>query len=153
MSWTAKTVPLLGAVLFSLTGCKEEPIDAHPEKVVEVFLERMKSVHGDLARGRAALELLWSEGRNNLVERAARASAAAGRPVAPEEMLAPSRFSLNFDPKTFISEVKGRHSRVTVTGEDAVHELAEVHCVKEGDAWRVVVHLPELSPISQRDPE
>lgn len=136
----------------SFVACKEEPVDARPEQVVETFIQRLKSVHGDPALGRAALELLWATGRKNLEERASRASAAAGRPVLPEEMLAPSRFSLNFEPKTFSAEIKGRHSRVTVTGEDVVKELAEVHCIKENGGWRVIVHLPELPPIDQRTP-
>ena len=139
------------ALLVPTSGCREAPFEEAPERVVEALVERLQSVHGDGELGRAAVELLWEGARKNLEERAERASAASGRPVRPEEMLAPSRFSLRFDPRTYTPEIKGRYARVTVTGEDPGRELAEVHCVKENGKWRVVIDLPPLPPIESRD--
>lgn len=131
-------------------SCEQRAVDEHPETVVEAFIERMQAVHGDPERGRRALELLWKEGRDALEERAGRASAAAGRSISPEEMLAPSRFSLRFQPRRLKAESKGNWSRVTVTGDNPT-EVAEVHCVKENDRWRVVLDFPKLSPIERRE--
>lgn len=96
------------------------------------------------------MELLWEAGRKNLAERAERASDTAGRPVAPEEMLVPERFSLKFEPKHYTTEVKGKWGRVTIVGDNPKTELVEVHCVLEGGAWRIAVQFPELPPIEQR---
>lgn len=132
-----------------LAACDREPVDSRPERVVEAFVERMSAVHGDPTRGKLALELLWERARANLQQRAERATAATGRRIEPEEMLVPSRFSLRFEPKRFQAETHGDYSRVVVVGQDA-SETAEVHCVREGGKWRVVVELPELPPIRQR---
>ena len=92
-----------------------------------------------------------SEGRKNLEERAQRASAVSGRPVAPEEMLVPSRFSLMFEPQSYVAEIKGKWSRVTVTGSNPKLELAEIACVKEEGRWRVALQFPPLPPIEKRE--
>ncbi len=141
---------ILGAGAFVL-ACREEQVDDAPERVVEELIERMQSVHGDPKLGAAAYELLWSGAKENLEERARRASAASGRPVKPEEMLVPSRFSLRFEPKTFTPEIKGRFSRVTVTGEEPSKQLVEVRCVKEEGKWRVMLELPPPPPIESRE--
>lgn len=138
-------------LLVALGGCEPAPVDERPEQVVEEFVLRMQRVHGDPAASRAAYELLWSEAKQNLAERAKRASAVAGREVAPESMLAPSRFSLVFTPKRFSARVDGDWAVVTVGGETA-SQRAEVKCVREEGAWRVVLTLPPLPPI-QRRPE
>ncbi len=109
----------------------------------------MKGVHGDPERGRLAYELLWSEGREALAERARRATAAAGRPVGPGEMLVPSRFSVRFEPRRVTAESKGKWSRVTLIGDNPA-DVADVSCVKEDGRWRVVVEFPALPPIEQR---
>jgi hypothetical protein len=151
----ARVAPLLLTLLVVTAGllgsaCNRQPEDLTPERVVESFLERMRSVHGDRERGRRAFELLWRSGRQNLEERARRATAASGRAVAPEEMLVPSRFSLRFEPRRMSSETRGDWSRVTLLG-DLPSEVAEVHCVREEGQWRVVVDLPSLSAIEKRD--
>src|SRR5262245_59135814 len=78
------------AVLLALSGCQKEPVDAQPERVVEEFTARMQRVHGDQKAAREAYDLLWADARRNLAERAKRASAVAGRKIAPEDMIAPS---------------------------------------------------------------
>jgi hypothetical protein len=141
---------LLGGVAFGLSvACEAEAVDTKPERVVEAFIERMGSVHGDPARGRAALALLAKKARDNLDERAVRASAAAGRKMEPEEMLVPSRFLMNFAPKSYRAELAGGYARVFVQGPSPT-DNAEVHCVLEDGHWRVVLALPELPMIQKR---
>jgi hypothetical protein len=132
------------------TGCTPPPADASPVQVVQVFVERMRSVHGDPAKAQLAVDLLWAGARENLEERARRATAAAGQPVAPGEMLVPSMFTLSFEPRTFNAEVRGDYARVTVLGRSP-NEVAEVHCVREQGHWHVIVELPALPPIQLRE--
>lgn len=138
------------ALLFALvSGCREQEVDADPARVVEAFVDRMRAVHGDPEKGLLALELLGKEARANLEERAARASAAAGRPVSPGEMLAPSRLSLAFEPVEYRAENRGRWSRVTVLGANPAVERVEVRCELEAEGWRVQLDLPPL-PLIER---
>jgi hypothetical protein len=135
-----------------LIGCEREAVDTRPEQVVEEFIQRMQRVHGDPKAARAAYELLWVEARRNLAERAKRASAVAGREVAPEEMIAPSRFSLKGMPKRYSAEVDGDWALVHIIGESSETAPYNVRCVREDGHWRVVLELPPLAPI-QRRPE
>ncbi len=134
-------------------GCEQEPGEERPELVVAEFVERMDRVHGDPQAARAAYELLWAEGRNNLAERAKRASAVTGRKVAPEEMLAPSRFWMKFRPHAYSSRVQGEWAVVTVTGEAPRTQRHQVRCFLEDGRWKVVLELPPLPPIQKRDTE
>jgi len=86
-----------------------------------------------------------------LAERAKRASAVAGREIAPEEMIAPSHFSLAYRPKKLTARTDGDWSEVTVRGEASAQPHV-VKCVREDGRWRVVLELPLLPPI-QRRPE
>src|SRR4051812_32322317 len=95
----------LAALLLGLGACDAEAVDSSPERVVSELIERMQHVHGDNKAAHAAYELLWSDARHNLAERARRASAVAGREIAPEDMIAPSRFSLAFKPKKISARV------------------------------------------------
>lgn len=145
----------LSWLLFGLSAltpaCEREQVDTHPEQVVKEFVARMRRVHGDPKNARAAYELLWSEARSNLAERAKRSSAIAGREVAPEEMLAPSRFSLNIEPKRYTARVSGDWALVTVTGGDGPSTREhQVRCVREDGRWRVVLEIPPLAPIQVR---
>lgn len=132
-------------------GCQQQPLDQDPARVVEAFIDRMRAVHGVPERGRLAFELLWSKARENLEERAARASAASGRPVTASEMLVPSRFSLAFEPVDYRAEIKGHWSRVAVIGRNPQEQLVEIDCYREEEGWRVVLDLPPLPPIQTRD--
>lgn len=132
----------------TLLGCEEEASDGEPERVVSEFIQRMQRVHGERKAARAAYDLLWSDARRNLAERAKRASDVAGREIAPEEMLPPSRFSLHHKPRHFEMRIDGDWAEVAVTGEDGA--VDRVKCVREDGKWRVVLELPPLPPIERR---
>jgi len=138
------------ALCLCQASCEAEAKDATPEGVVQEFMDRMQRVHGDPHAARLAYELLWVEARRNLAERAKRASAVAGREIAPEEMLAPSHFSLAYRPKKLSSRTDGDWSEVTVTGEVSSTQPHVVKCVREDGHWRVVLELPLLPPIQRR---
>src|SRR5450432_1719125 len=141
---------LLFVVGIGALACEPEAKDSTPERVVQEFMDRMQRVHGDPHAARLAYELLWVDARRNLAERAKRASAVAGREVAPEEMLAPSHFSLAYRPKKLSARTDGDWSEVTVTGEANSTQPHVVKCVREDGRWRVVLELPLLPPIQRR---
>ena len=132
----------------SLWGCEEEASEGEPDRVVAELIQRMQRVHGERKAARAAYDLLWSDARRNLAERAKRASDVAGREIAPEEMLPPSRFSLHHKPRHFDMRIDGDWAEVAVTGEDGA--VDRVKCVREDGKWRVVLELPPLPPIEHR---
>lgn len=138
----------LAALCGALAGCEEEASDAEPDRLVAEFVQRMQRVHGDRKLARAAYDLLWRDARRNLAERAKRASDVAGREIAPEEMLPPSRFSLHRKPRRYEARVDGDWAEVVVTGEDGA--VDRVKCVREDGKWRVVLELPPLPPIERR---
>ncbi len=139
----------LGAlVLLTLPGCEEDAADSDPERLVPEFITRMQRVHGDRKAARAAYDLLWSDARRNLAERAKRASDVAGREIAPEEMLPPSRFALHRKPRHYEARVDGDWAEVTIGSEGG--GVDRVKCVREDGKWRVVLELPPLAPIERR---
>ncbi len=140
-------VPLLA---LAGVGCQADVVDAGPDAIVEEFIARMQRVHGDPKAGRDAFELMWSEAQRALVERAKRASAVAGREVAPQSMIAPTHFSLAFAPKRYSARIDGDWAIVTVVGE-APGQHHEVKCVREDGHWRVALVIPPLSPIQRRE--
>lgn len=117
---------------------------------MEEWLERMARMHGDPEDAARAYELLSAETKKNLEERARRASAATGRKMTPESMLAPSRFSLRFTPRSMRSRVAGERAVVDVVGADPEVERAEVPCVLEQERWRIDLVLPPLPAIEKR---
>jgi hypothetical protein len=146
--------PWLVATAFSALlglGCRSDPVgvDASPEAIVEEFVLRMQRVHGDPKNAREAYDLLWSEAKHGLAERAKRASAVVGREVAPEAMIAPTHFSLGFVPKRYAARVDGDWAIVTAIGE-APSQRRDLKCVREDGRWRVVLVLPQLPPIQRR---
>jgi hypothetical protein len=143
----------LAASLFACAtlalACESDQGDAGPEAVVEEFVDRMQRVHGDPKAARAAYDLLWGEAKRGLAERAKRAGAVAGRDVAPESMIAPTRFSLSFVPRRYTARIDGDWAVVSITGEVA-SQYHEVKCVREDGRWRVVLSIPPLPPIQRR---
>ncbi len=138
------------AFAFVLSSCEREQPEADPAAVVQAFVERMQGVHGDPERARDAYELIWSEAKENLTERARRASAVAGRKVGPEEMIAQSRFSLRYRPKRYSAKVSGDWAVVTVAGEAPATQNTQIECVREDGVWRVRLDFPRSEPIQRR---
>lgn len=149
-SWATAASLLLFASSLLATACNRESLDEDPERLVNEFILRMQRVHGDQKNARAAFDLLWSPAQKNLTERAARASALAGRKVAPEEMFAPSRFTLRFEPKRIYTTKTADRAVVTVQGEPPLRETREIRCAREDGRWRVVLDFPALPPIQKR---
>jgi hypothetical protein len=131
-----------------MPACEEDAADSEPDRLVAEFIRRMQRVHGDRKAARAAYDLMWSDARRNLAERAKRASDVAGREIAPEEMLPPSRFSLHRKPRHFEARVDGDWAEVSISSEGG--GLDRVKCVREDGKWRVVLELPPLPPIERR---
>ena len=131
-----------------LAGCEEEGSDSEPDRLVAEFIVRMQRVDGDRKAARAAYDLLWSDARRKLAERAKRASDVAGREIAPEEMLPPSRFSLHHKPRRYEARIDGDWAEVSVSGDSGA--VDRVKCVREDGKWRVVLELPPLAPIEHR---
>jgi len=138
------------ASLALLAACRREAIDENPERLVAEFILRMQRVHGDARAGRAAFELLYAPAQKNLTERTTRATALVGRKVAPEEMLAPTRFSLAFTPRRISAQIHGETADVTLQAAPPSLEHREIRCVREAGHWRIALELPPLSPIQRR---
>jgi hypothetical protein len=110
----------------------------------------MQRVHGDPQKSRAAYELLAATAQSNLRQRADRATAATGRRVTPEEMLAPSRFYLDFQPHTWSTEHGPDWALVKVEG-DSGRGSSQIRCVREQGHWKIALELPDLPPVERRD--
>ena len=137
-------------ILALASACAQHSEDGSPERAVQELVERLQSVHGDAQKAKAAYDLLAADARAKLQERAERASAAVGRVVRPEEMLAPSRFFLSFQPRVWSSREGPGWAIVTVEGESS-RERREIRCLRENGEWKVVLDLPELPPLERRE--
>src|SRR5882672_11109500 len=110
------------ALLFMLAAaaCARKPPDLTPEGAVRDLLERIerveKRMETDPAEARAIYELMSSHTKSNLIERARRASTTSGREVPPEEMIAPGRFALRFEPRKWHARIADNRAVVDVTG-------------------------------------
>lgn len=124
-------------------ACTRAAADSTPEGAVRLFLEKMESGADDARAMQEAYRLLGPRARNNLKDRAERASRGQGRHFEPYEMLAEGRFGLKFRPKAMTSRINGNEAFVDVRG-DAESERATVRCTREGESWRVELELPEV---------
>ena len=138
------------AAALALGACQSDVVDAGPDTVVEELVHRLGRVHGDPKVARAAYELLWSDAKRALAERAKRASAVMGREVAPQSMFAPSRFWLGFLPKRYVARIDGDWAVVTAIGEEP-SQRQDIKCVREDGHWRVVLVIPPLPPMQRRE--
>lgn len=130
------------AFAFVLAGCTRAAPDATPDGAVRLFVDRMETSADDPRAMREAYALLGPRARQNLKERAERASRGQGRRYEPWEMLAEGRFGLKFRPKQMTSKIEGDAADVDVRG-DAPEDRATVHCIREGASWRIELELPE----------
>jgi hypothetical protein len=141
--------PLL-LVNLATAGCNRKPFDATPEGVVREFLERIERVNGDPKEARAVFDLLSKPAQTSLSDRSRRASAAFGKRLGPEQMIAPSHYFPRFQPRQWKSRIRGRQATVELVGLDATSERAEIPCVNEEGRWRIELSLPTLPPIERR---
>lgn len=143
-----KTIAAL-LIALTLAGCGRRLPNATPDGAVRELVERLRRVHGDAADARAAYELLSKRTQSNLGARAQRYSAASGKMIAPEAMLAPSRFLIRFEPQRYAAKIAGAYALVDVIGL-LEGDHAQISCVFEEEAWRVELALPPLAPVQLR---
>ncbi|HEX9298016.1 MAG TPA: hypothetical protein VF881_19385 [Polyangiaceae bacterium] len=146
LGWAA----LAFSLLVGMAGCARKAADLTPEGAVRDLLDRIDRVEADPVQARAVYELLSSRTKANLVERARRASTTSGRAVPPEEMLAPGRFSLRFEPRKMHARIAESRAVVDVIGIDPETDRAEVPCVLEEGRWRIEIPLPPMPPVEKR---
>ncbi|HEU4408314.1 MAG TPA: hypothetical protein VFS43_23830 [Polyangiaceae bacterium] len=142
----------LAATLLALAACRRQPLDATPEGVVREFFDRMRRLQSDPKDARAVYELLSRPAQANLAERARRASAATGKRMGPEQMIAPAYFFPRFQAQRWSTRVAGERATVELLGVDPAEERASVPCVREEGHWRVDLALPSLPPVERRPP-
>lgn len=136
-------------VLGVLLGCREERRQDGPGDAALQLVATLRQVHGDPAVGQRAVGLLARAARENLEERARRASALSGRTVLPGEMLVPSFFSMHLNPVSHEERIEGDRAEVTFVARDGRRSV--VRLVREETRWVVALELPPLSPIRQRE--
>jgi len=141
---------LVGVLATLAPACQTDGVDAGPDAVVEELVQRLGRVHGDPKAARAAYDLLWNDAKRALAERAKRASAVAGRELAPQSMLAPSRFWLSFLPRRYSAHIDGDWAVVTAIGDEP-SQRQDIKCVREDGHWRVVLQIPPMPPFQRRD--
>lgn len=120
-----------------------------PDHVVAELVSRLRVMHGSPLASQRVVELLWKPARDNLAERAKRASALSGREVSPGEMLTPSWLSLGLVPERFEWRQDGEWAEVRVISADG--RFTSTRCAREEGAWKVALELPAVAPIRQRE--
>lgn len=113
------------------------------------LVDRLRRVHGDPVDAKSAFELLSKRAQANLAVRAQRYSAASGKTIAPEAIIAPARFVLRFEPQRYVAQVAGGYALVEITGILA-SDRAQIPCVLEDGTWHVELALPPLPPVQMR---
>jgi hypothetical protein len=136
-------------LLLFVLACSRGAPDATPEGAVRLFVEKMESGADDSRAMREAYQLLGPRAKNNLKERAERASRGQGRHFEPYEMLAEGRFGLKFRPKTLTARVVSDEAFVDVAG-DRAEDHATVRCIRDGGGWRVELELPDVTQPTRR---
>ncbi len=116
---------------------------------MQKLIELMLHVHGDPGDAKGAYKLMSRRAQQNLAARAQRYSAASGKPITPEAMIAPTRFLLRFQPERYSAQIWGTSALVDVSGP-AAEDRAQVPCVFEDEMWRIDVALPPLPPVQMR---
>jgi hypothetical protein len=137
-------------LFLALSACQRKPADITPEGAVRELLDRIDRIETDPSEARAVYDLLSVPTKKNLIERARRASTTSGREVPPQDMLAPGRFSLRFEPRKMHARIADSRAVVDVTGIDPEMDRAEVPCVLEDGRWRIEIPLPPLAPVEKR---
>lgn len=130
------------------SACSGEPTTDTPEGALELFLRAMQASEEDSSMRATAYELLASEARSRLAQRARIASSLSNRNFEPWEMIADGRYRLRFPPRRtggFVTRMRDAdHAMVLVRGEGE-GERAEVVLVREHGAWRVALEVPEVA--------
>lgn len=136
---------LLALPMLLQTGCRPTDPTAQPSTAVAELLVLLRASDGSIENARAIYALLSLASRENLGVRAERYSAASGKRIEPELMVAPESYVERFAPVTFQSEREGNVAKVRVSGLGP-DEKASIPCVFEEGGWRIDVVLPELPP-------
>lgn len=140
---------LVLALALTLAACSHKPVDATPEGAVRAWIDKMESAADDPEAAKAAYELLGPKAKQNLKDRAERASRIQGRHVDAQDMLATGRFGLRFRPESMKATITGDDATVDVSGPDGTQH-AIVSCHREGEHWRVEPALPDQAELPRR---
>lgn len=135
------------ALALALLGCSRKPVNATPEGAVREFTERISRTGADPNAAKAAFDLLSKATQANLAERAARYTAASGKHIRPEEMIAPQSYIERFAAHEFKSKIVGSKALVTIVGAEP-NQTAEIPCVLQDGVWMLELPLPVLMPVA-----
>lgn len=124
-------------------GCGRAPVDATPEGALDAFLSACEDVGRDPQAPARAYALLSRESRKALELRAQRGTAVTGRPMTPEQMLAPGFGPIRFEvSKTTTTFADRDHATVEVFGPDPQTQHAKIPLVREGAVFRIALSIP-----------
>lgn len=145
--WSFGARSLVAASFALVSACSRPAPNATPEGAVRELTIHLSRYHdGDPAEAKAAFGMLSKAARTELMQRAERYSAASGKRIDPELMLAPASFVSRFEARELASRIEGPYAMVIAVGL-LPEERAEIPCVYEEGAWRVHLVLPPLSPV------